>query len=186
MPKHVPTTVLCLIAVACGGTAPRVQGAATIEKVWLSDLDVTKTQQGWGEPHRNTSVDGNPMRIAGRQFEHGLGTHADSALYLQLDGRGRKLTGWVGIDDEVGKQGSVEFKILADGKDLYQSGVLKGGDSAKQLDVDISGVKMLVLIVDSGPDGINYDHADWADALLEVVTPRPDTVDGPRRSESVV
>ena len=101
MQKHVPTALLCLIAIACGCTAPCVQGAATIEKVWLSDLDVSKTQQGWGQPHRNTSVDGNQMRIAGRQFEHGLGTHADSALYIQLDGRGRKLTGWVGIDDEV-------------------------------------------------------------------------------------
>jgi alpha-galactosidase len=44
---------------------------------------------------------------------------------------------------------------------------------------------MLVLIVDSGPDGINYDHADWADAVLEVVTPRPDTVYAPRE-EAVI
>jgi alpha-galactosidase len=185
MQKCAPTTVLCLIAVACGCTAPRAQGAATIEKVWLSDLDISKTQQGWGEPRRNTSVDGKPMRIGGRAFEHGLGTHADSALYIQLDGRGRKFTGWVGIDDEVGKQGSVEFRILADGKDLYKSGILKGGDSATQFDVDVSGVKMLVLIVGSGPDGINFAHADWADAALEVVTPRPDTVYAPRE-EAVI
>ena len=106
MQKHAPTTVLCLIAVACGCTATKARGAATIEKVWLSDLDISKTQQGWGEPRPNTSVDGKPMKIGGRAFEHGLGTHADSALYIQLDGRGRKFTGWVGVDDEVAKQGS--------------------------------------------------------------------------------
>ena len=83
------------------------------------------------------------------------------------------------------EQGSVEFQILADGKDLYKSGILKGGDSAKQLDVDVSGVKMLILMVDSGPDGINYDHADWADATFEVdrrPSPRPCTPRRKRRS----
>ncbi len=184
MQRRVPAALYLIAAAILGGTVS-VQGAATIQKVWLSDLDISKTQQGWGEPHHNSSVDGRPLRIGGRAFEHGLGTHADSALYVQLDGRGRKFTGWVGVDDEVGRQGSVEFRILADGKEIYKSGILKGGDSAKPFDVDISAVQMLILLVNSGPDGINFDHADWADAMLEVVGSKPDTAYAPKE-EAVI
>jgi alpha-galactosidase len=101
-------------------------------------------------------------------------------LYIRLDGRGRKFTGCVGVDDEVGAQGTVEFRILADGKELYKSGLMKGGDQAKPYDVDISGAQMLILLVNSGTGGIDYDHADWADALLEIAGSRPDTVDAPK------
>ncbi len=82
------TTILCLIFLAYGVVTTGVQAAGQTEKVWLSDLDISKTQQGWGEPHRNASVDGHALRIGGRTFEHGLGTHADSILYIQL-GRSR-------------------------------------------------------------------------------------------------
>ena len=185
MQRRASTALYLIAAALLGGVPVNVRGAATSEKVWLSDLDISKTQQSWGEPRRNTSVEGNPLRIGGRTFEHGLGTHADSLLYVQLNGGGRKFTGWVGVDDEVGKQGSVEFRILADGKEIYKSGTLKGGDSAKPFDVDVSAIKMLVLVVASGPDGINYDHADWADAMMEVVGPKPDTVYAPKE-EAVI
>ncbi len=185
MQRRVPTALYLIAAALLGGTPVNTRGAATIEKVWLSDLDISKTQQSWGDPRRNTSVEGNPLRIGGRAFEHGLGTHADSLLYVQLNGRGRKFAGWVGVDDEVGKQGSVAFRILADGMEIYQSGTLKGGDSAKPFDVDISGVKMLILIVTSGPDGMDSDHADWADAMIEVAGPKPDTVYAPKE-EAVI
>src|SRR3974390_735202 len=102
MLKLAPITALSLLgAVTSGLTAGSARAAGQTEKVWLSDLDISKTQQGWGQPHANTSVDGSQMQIAGRSFAHGLGTHADSILYIQLDGRGRKFTGWVGVDDEV-------------------------------------------------------------------------------------
>jgi alpha-galactosidase len=185
MQRRASTALYLIAAAILGGTPVNVRGAATIEEVWLSDLDISKTQQGWGEPRRDTSVDGHPLRIGGRAFEHGLGTHADSLLYVQLNGRGRKFTGWVGVDDETGREGSVEFRILADGKGVYQSGVLKGGDGAQPFDVDISGVKMLILVVTSGPDGMNCDHADWADAMIEVVGPKPDTRYAPKE-EAVI
>ena len=94
-------------------------------------------------PPRKTSVDGHQLRIAGQKFEHGLGTHADSILYVQLDGGGRRFTAFVGVDDEGRKPGTVEFRILGDGKELYKSGMMKRGDKAKQVDVDVSGVKVL-------------------------------------------
>jgi alpha-galactosidase len=39
-------------------------------------------------------------------------------------------------------------------------------DEAKRVDLDISGVDILELRVGDAGDGINADHADWADAIL--------------------
>jgi len=153
--------------------------------VWLSDLDISKTQQGWGEPRKDLSVDGNPLRIGGATFKKGLGTHADSILYVQLDGGSRRFTAMVGVDDEVMQPGSVEFRVLGDGKELYTSGMIRGGDKAKRVDIDVSGVKLLALTVNGGEDGINYDHADWTEAAFEVVGAAPKTLDAPKE-EAVI
>jgi len=155
------------------------------EKVWLSGLDIAKTMQGWGQAQKDKSVDGNPIRIAGETFERGLGTHADSLLYVKLAGGSRRFTAMVGVDDESGHLGSVEFRVLADGNEIYKSGLIKSGQAAHPVDLNVTGVDILVLIVSAGPDGMNYDHADWADATFEVVGPKPVTVDAPRE-EAVI
>ena len=160
--------------------------ASAGKTVRLCDLDINKTQQGWGGPQKNKSVDGNPLRIGGRTFEHGLGTHADSVLYIALDGSARKFTALVGVDDESADRGTIEFRILADGKEIYRSGVMRGGDTARKVDVDISGVDMLVLTVNSGGDDMNYDHAYWANAVLEYSGARPETRDAPREEPVIL
>jgi alpha-galactosidase len=157
-----------------------VTSARADETVWLSSLDIGKTQQGWGTPHANKSVDGKAIKIAGKQFERGLGTHAESILYVDLKGGSSRFTAMVGVDDEVLKgAGSAEFRILGDRKVLFQSGVMKPGEAAKKVDVDVTGVKTLMLIVGDGGDGMNWDHADWADAKFQVTGTRPVTIDAP-------
>lgn len=184
---------LCILAlVGCGVAAGGLGNATAPGKVWLSDLDIGKTQQGWEHARKDLSVDGNPLKIAGRAFEKGLGTHADSLLYVELNGGSTRFNAWVGVDDEVmnssrqggARPGSVEFRILADGKQVYKSGVIKSGDAAKEVDIDLTGVNLLVLIVDSG-DSMNYDHADWADAYFTVTGAAPKTLDAPKE-EAVI
>jgi alpha-galactosidase len=178
--------------VGCAVAAGGLGNATAPGKVWLSDLDIGKTQQGWEHARKDLSVDGNPLKIAGRAFEKGLGTHADSLLYVELNGGSARFNAWVGVDDEVmdtnrqggARPGSVEFRILADGKQAYKSGVIKSGDAAKEVDIDLTGVNLLVLIVDSG-DSMNYDHADWADAYFTVTGTAPKTLDAPKE-EAVI
>jgi alpha-galactosidase len=140
-------------------------GAAT---VWLDDLDVSVTAQGWGDPHKNQSVSGHDLSIGGQTFAHGLGTHAESTLFINLKNGAQTFSASVGVDDEVkGSVASIEFFILGDGKILWQSGVMKAGDAAKNFTINLSGVKTLLLKVGDAGDGISYDHADWADAKFE-------------------
>ena len=55
------------------------------ETVWLDDLDLSKTDQQWGSPGKNQSVDGHKLTIAKQTFARGLGTHAESTLVLDLN-----------------------------------------------------------------------------------------------------
>src|SRR3990172_3431732 len=82
--------------------------ASQAEVLSLADLDLSKIQQGWGEPKSNKSADGNPLSIGGQTFKEGVGTHADSMLRIDLTGKARRFTAMVGVDDEIrGQVGSV-------------------------------------------------------------------------------
>ncbi len=81
--------------------------------------------------------------------------------------------------------GSADFRVIADGKTLFKSGVMKPGVAPKTVDVDLRGAKLLLLCVDPAGDGINNDHADWADAKFIVTGVKPRAVDGPHE-EAVI
>src|SRR5665213_147456 len=147
-------------------------GTAAAETVWLDSLNLAVATQGWGDPHKNQSVGGHALTIGGKQFERGFGTHAESSLHVNLDGGAQKFSASVGVDDEVNKSpnSSVEFIVRGDGKVLWKSCVMKAGDAAKDCNVDLAGVKSLVLEVSDADDGLDHDHADWADAKFETAT----------------
>ena len=113
----------------------------------LSGLDLTKMTQGFGTPQSNLSVDRHPLSIGGRAFAAGVGTHSPGSLFIALDGGEGKFHAFAGIDDEVGKRGSATFTILGDGKILWKSGVMRGGEAAKEVSVPLKGVRVLALLV---------------------------------------
>ena len=150
---------------------------AVVRHVWLDELDIDKVQSARGAAKRNKSVDGNDIRIGGRPFAHGIGTHAPSVFWIQLDAWTSDFTAHVGVDDEVANSSaSVEFIVFGKGKVLWQSGTMKAGDPPKEVKVKIRGVKKLALIVTDGGDGAEFDHADWADAKLRVTGKDPHAI----------
>ncbi len=154
------------------------------ETVPLATLDLSKMSAGWGQPVANRSIQDQPLSIASRKFEHGVGTHAPSAMWIDLKGGATRFTAWVGVDDEVGtSRGSVEFRVVADDEILWRSGIMKTGDAAKHVDVDLTGKKTLVLVVRNAGDGKDYDHANWAEAEFQVTGDAPVAVDLPQVPE---
>ncbi len=141
-------------------------------QVYLHELDLTTIDLGWGSVQQNKSVDGNPLRVGGKVFERGVGTHAVSRMMVNLAGAGIRFTAFVGVDDEAGKRGSIEFVVLGDKKILWRSGVINGGDSAKAVSVDLAGINVLALLATNGGDNIDYDHADWCEAKIELAEMR--------------
>ena len=128
---------------------------------------------GYGSVQWGQSVVGTHFSINKKTFSKGLGTHAPSILGLKLDGNAAFFEAEVGVDS--GKKrplfGSVHFLVKGDGKVLWDSGVMRGNDSARTVHVNLEGVQRLVLeVTDAGSVGAS-DHADWIKPVLSYRRP---------------
>jgi alpha-galactosidase len=138
----------------------------------LSDLSWTSAVNAWGPVERDHSNgeqaagDGKALIIGGATYAKGLGTHAASDISYYVGGLCKKLTVDVGVDDEVGANGSVDFQVYRDSTLAADSGTRTGNDAAAHLTADLTGGTTLRLVATNAGDGMNYDHADWADAKL--------------------
>jgi alpha-glucosidase len=112
------------------------------------------------------AVSGRPLRLSGKVFNRGLGVHSKTELTYTLDGSYQSFASMVGIDDAVVGGGSVVFRVFGDDKPLFESPVIRGGDAAVEVKLNLKGVLQLRLEVDYADDGDAGDHADWADARL--------------------
>lgn len=158
-----------------------------VSVVWLDELGAEPAIEGWGESQANKSVDGNPLTIAGQSFERGLGTHAEGRYRIKLDGKAKSFHALVGVDDEIKKtqqgaeRASVEFIVSATDKKnnkkiIWKSGVMKAGEPAREVNVELKGFVYLDLIVSDAGDGMPYDHADWCEAKIEYLGIKPEAV----------
>ncbi len=154
--------------------------SAGADVVRLGELDLAKMSTGWGQPQVDKSTTGKTLSIGGRTFDRGIGTHAESTIYVDLDGKVERFKAYVGVDDAAGRRGSVRFMVYGDGKRLFDSGVMKGGQEAKSVDVPLAGVRRLRLMVTAAGDGIDSDHANWAQAEFVGTASRPLAVDPPK------
>jgi alpha-galactosidase len=135
-----------------------------------SEPALSVRRQDHGRLHLNRSVMDTPLRIGGRGFERGLGTHANSEIVVRLPAEAKALRALAGVDDNWdthGGFGSVLFSVEIDGKEAFRSQVLRGGEEAAAVEVPIpAGARELVLRTDQTADGPGHDHADWAEARI--------------------
>ncbi len=136
------------------------------EEVFLSELEPEVATAGYHGVQMDHSTQGLPISVAGKRYERGIGTHAESDIVFNLYGLYRRFTAEVGVDDETGGKGSVVFEVYGDGRKLWSSGVMRGHEPARRVDIDITGVHELRLHVGNARDNIDYDHADWAEARV--------------------
>ncbi|MER5303517.1 NPCBM/NEW2 domain-containing protein [Streptomyces lasiicapitis] len=159
VPLELPLTAQVVVAPPAGDSA-------------LSGLPWLSTTNGWGPVEKDTSNgesdagDGNPITIGGKVYAKGLGVHADSSVEYYAGGACEKLTAQVGVDDEKATKGTVAFQVWADDKLAASTGVLTTADPAQSLSADVAGAEVVRLVVTDGGDGIDSDHADWAEPVL--------------------
>lgn len=150
--------------------------------VYLSDLEGTDIFAYGNAVHRDASWSGSaPLSISGQKFEKGLILHPQMTdkggvghVTYDLTGglaKARILHAMLGIEDETNPGASVTFavEVFRGGKweQVFASGILRKGDPAQAIDVPIAGAEKLRLSVTDAGDGINSDHAAWADAKLQ-------------------
>lgn len=81
-------------------------------------------------------------------------------IYYKIEKNAKTFAGLAGTNGKVEK-GSVHFIIKGDDKELYNSGLIKQGDTPKLVDIPLQGIKLLKLIVEPTEDGPSGDHAVW-------------------------
>ena len=139
-------------------------------RVWLDELDLAYMSCGWEHPLAHQAVGGNPLKIARKKFERGVGTHAPSWFAIETGGEALRFEAQVGMDDEelVRGKGSAIFRVYADGRLAADSGVRHARQPAQHLTAELAGAKVVVLEVSDAGDGNTHDHADWCDAFFTV------------------
>jgi len=139
---------------------------------YLSDLTWTQATNGWGPVEKDMSNgdsapgDGRTITLNGVTYQKGLGVHALSDVRFAISNCTR-FKAAVGVDDEVGSNGSVVFEVYSGTAKIYDSGTMTGTSATKQVDLDISGVSDLRLVVGNANGSVAYDHGDWAEARVE-------------------
>jgi alpha-galactosidase len=167
----------------------------------LASLDLTKMRvqpaggRGGQAPttaQANKSINGNALRIGGKDFAEGVGTRAASVLFVNLAGGSDRFAAMVGADDNplpappAGAPAPanppppvpIVFRVVGDGRVLHVSKPLARGDSAEPLSVDVRGIKTLVLQV-KPVEGSRPVAANWGDAKFSVSGAAPVAIDVP-------
>lgn len=134
--------------------------------IWLDSLDLSKVDQDYSHAFARRSITGRPLTLGGVVYAHGVGTHANGAIQIQLDGSATHFDAMVGVDADSGKAGSVTFTVYVDTKKVVDTAVIRGGQAPVSISVDLTGAKWLRLETGDAGDGITFDHSDWAGALI--------------------
>ncbi|MEU2025191.1 NPCBM/NEW2 domain-containing protein [Streptomyces sp. NPDC016469] len=150
--------------------AVSVMPAPPSGETWASDLEWLNAANGYGPAERDRSngesgaADGHPLTLAGKTYEKGIGTHADSGIEVYLGGQCSRFTADAGIDDEINGYGEVAFSVEADGKVLWTSPKVTGASATVPVDVALDGARHVRLKVTDTNGSKTGDHGDWAAA----------------------
>lgn len=114
---------------------------------------------------RDVGFEGAPLRLDGTVYKKGLSLASRTELVYKLPGKFRVFRATVGIDDSVRETGSVRVEIKADGKSLWQAEV-RGSEPARELELEIAGVKRIEIVADYGEGADVGDRLDLGEAKV--------------------
>lgn len=163
--------VLCFVCLNAGANTPRPEDSQS--GATGGQLDVRR--QDYGKFIPNQSVLETPLRIGTKEMPRGLGSHSHSEIAVRIPEPGLRFEAQIGVDhnrDTEGGRGSVEFMVEVDGKEVFQSAVLRGGDEPVRMSVDLDGATEFTLRATDAGDGPFADHADWGEARVTLTSGR--------------
>lgn len=162
---------ILLASLAAGGA---LMAAPQVEYLSREALPRMSLQsQGWGELGMDTcahapGVTPLRLRIKDKEYDRGLGHHANGEIVVDLDGLYETFEVEVGVQwqAQAACEGTVVFQVFVDGEKRFDSGVMHETDAAKPVKLDVRGAQELRLLAGDAGDGICCDCADWANARL--------------------
>jgi alpha-galactosidase len=185
-------STLCIWSIAALGLQLSAAYCSAAELVPLSNLNLDN--QPKANAKANTSADGSTLTINGEKYQLGLGVKAPSKIVIDLKRGAERFLAKVGLDDEV-PDASAQIVVSGDDRRLWpfvQAPAPRGrgqfapsisaGTPPQTIDVDVKGVRVLVLEVSrpgGGRGGPNaaagpVGHVDWVNAALIVSGDKPE------------
>mgnify|MGYP001054466645 CR=1 FL=1 len=130
----------------------------------LTDLKWKSATTGWGQVQVNRNCEGGPLRIAGRAFDNGIGTHANSIIHFELPPGYDRFQAIAGLDEggtrQGGDQSSVQFAVFFEKPTLPGPGLRTPQDGIAALDV-ADGLEVAIFAAEpllQNPANIDIDH----------------------------
>ena len=98
---------------------------------------------------RDENLESKSLRTCGQEFHKGLGMRSRSELAWTLPGKFTRLEAVAGIDDDFRPLGNVRLQIKGDGKSLLDHAIGGGDKAPVAIDLDMAGVRRIVVTVES-------------------------------------
>ena len=136
--------------------------------IWLDDLPIKSFSEGIPAVLGKTNAAGDPLRIAGTTYPHGVGVNSTSILAFFLDGHAQSFSALVGVDDLGNKDLPHKFYVIGDRKILFESQEMKWGEAAQKVEVDLRGINRLGLLVKINDQGMTRTYSNWANAQIQM------------------
>ncbi|MFD3477085.1 sigma-70 family RNA polymerase sigma factor [Streptomyces sp. NPDC058695] len=104
------------------------------------------------------------LRVADKQYANGVTVHANSSVAIDLNRSCTAYDAFAGVDDMTLGTGAVRFSVYADGARLWRSQVLRGGDPAVPVHVNLAGRTAIRLVTEPQTNFDSLAVGDWAES----------------------
>jgi len=101
----------------------------------------------------------------GQLYNKSLWAHAETTIKYTIPDGAVTFAAAAGFGNQDEKSSAI-FRVKVDGKEVYNSGVMKLGTPVQPVVVDIAGGKLLELITEEAGDGLYGDYTFWGEARL--------------------
>jgi len=108
-------------------------------------------------PRHDHNFDSTPLQLGGIQYPKGLAVHSRTELTYRLPSGFHWFRALAGIDDSVRPNGKVRLVVHGDAKVLLET-VIAGNEQPKPIDLDVAGIRRLVILVDFADVVAAGDH----------------------------
>lgn len=137
---------------------------------YLSEIQVAYAKVDWGGFGQNRAPQGGTITLlrdgVDVTYAKGLGTHANSTVIYNVEGKGYDhFESYIGIDQAMkGRNSSATFEVWVDDKREYVSSTFGSDTWSEYIKVPIKGASQVKLVTTNAGNGNGSDHSVWADA----------------------
>jgi hypothetical protein len=131
----------------------------------LTEFEPAAVSFGFQPPKIDRNWNGDPIRMGGVTYEHGLGTHAWCRMTYGVPPGTAAFQAIIGLSDGVRacQKAAVTFEVRDEhNKVLYDSGLVDTTTAPQAVYVKLGETRAITLVVTDGGNGVDCDHALWA------------------------